>query len=101
MNLTKPMASIFLRAMNWILDRYFVQFSLIPLLTVIQVTCMFGSSTREIDMALIWTNEQGKEITVYASGEAENCNGDAAYIVSKVSGSPFTFLVRKNACRPA
>lgn len=52
-------------------------------------------------MALIWTTAQGKEILVHASGETENNSGEAAYIVSKVAGSPFTFVVSKDACRPA
>lgn len=52
-------------------------------------------------MAMIWTNTQGKEITVYAAGESEGRNGEACYVVSKVSGSGFVFLVAKSSCRPA
>ena len=52
-------------------------------------------------MKMIWTNGQGKEITVYAIGEVDTSNGAAAYIVSKIAGSPYTFLARKDACQPA
>lgn len=62
---------------------------------------MYLINKGDTEMTLIWTTAQGKEILVYASGETENSSGEAAYIVSKVAGSPFTFVVSKDACRPA
>jgi hypothetical protein len=60
-----------------------------------------STPTGDTDMAMIWTNAQGKEITVYVAGEAEGRNGEACYRVSKVAGSGFAFLVAKSSCRPA
>ena len=50
-------------------------------------------------MTVEWKNTQGKTLILYVHGEAENCNGEECYIVSKQPEGRFTFYVRKNAAR--
>jgi len=52
-------------------------------------------------MTMLFKTPSGAEITIYTQSEQENANGEHCYVASKVKGSPYVFLARKSACRPA